>query len=186
MVATYVITSPPGPGLDPDAASYLGAAESLARGSGYRVPVADWAAADSTSALTHFPPGYPTAIAIPITLGVVPRQAARIVDAVAAFIEFAVVVALVASAAGELAALCLAAALLVMHPIAVIHLSVLSEPLYLACTVCALFAMVRLAEPSSDEHIAAAWVAGIASAAAMLVRYVGFSVCGAVALWILS
>jgi hypothetical protein len=185
MVTSLVITSGPGPGLDPDAASYLGAAESVARGSGYRVPVSDWTATDSTSALTHFPPGYPTAISLPIVLGASPRQAARIVDAIAAFIEFALVVGLVASVASLATAVCLAAALLVMHPIAVIHLSVLSEPLYLACTLCTLFAMVRLTEPPRGAHSAAAWVAGVASAAAMLVRYVGLSVCGAVAVWIL-
>ncbi|MFL5612735.1 MAG: hypothetical protein ACJ796_03655 [Gemmatimonadaceae bacterium] len=184
MVATFVITSPPGPGLDPDAASYLGAAEALAHGSGYRVPVSDWTSADSTSALTHFPPGYPTAMALPILLGAAPRQAARIVDGVAAFIEFAVVTWVVASVTGAITGLCLAAALLVMHPIAVIHLSVLSEPLYLACSLCALAAMVRLAESSSERHLAAALAAGIASASAMLVRYIGLSVCAAVALWI--
>src|SRR3982751_4064797 len=128
MGATYVITTPPGPGLDPDAASYLGAAQSLAKGTGYRVPVSDWTAADSTAKLTHFPPGYPTALALPIVLGATPRQAARIVNAVAAFLDFAAVVWLVGSVAGVLTGCGLAAALLVMHPIAVIHLSVLSEP----------------------------------------------------------
>lgn len=184
MVATFVITSPPGPGLDPDAASYLGAAETLARGSGYRVPVSDWASPDSTAALSHFPPGYPTAMALPVALGATPRQAARIVDGIAAFIELAVLTWIVASVTGAIAGLCFAAALLVMHPLAVIHLSVLSEPLYLACSACALFAMTRLVEGSRGRHVAAAWWAGIASAAAMLVRYVGVSVCAAVALWI--
>ena len=34
------VTDPPGPGLDPDAMQYMGAAESLVTGHGYRVPTA--------------------------------------------------------------------------------------------------------------------------------------------------
>src|SRR3979411_3104814 len=38
-----IITEPPGPGLDPDALQYMGAAESLAAHLEYRVPTAEWA-----------------------------------------------------------------------------------------------------------------------------------------------
>ena len=77
---TLAVTRPPALGLDPDAASYLGAAQSLAEGRGYRIPIADWATADSTSALSHFPPGYPTAIALPVAVGMTPMNAARAVN----------------------------------------------------------------------------------------------------------
>ena len=42
------LTDPPGPGLDPDAMSYLGAGASLAHGHGLRIPSAGWASADTT------------------------------------------------------------------------------------------------------------------------------------------
>ncbi|HEX5972669.1 MAG TPA: hypothetical protein VFY85_12135, partial [Gemmatimonadaceae bacterium] len=54
------VTDPPGPGLDPDALSYMGAAESLVARGTYRIPTAPWTSADSTSPLAHFPPGFST------------------------------------------------------------------------------------------------------------------------------
>ena len=60
------ITDPPGPGLDPDALAYMGAAESLAESGAYQIPTAKWASADSTAALAHFPPAYSTVLALQI------------------------------------------------------------------------------------------------------------------------
>src|SRR5690349_12158648 len=77
-------TDPPGPGLDPDAMQYMGAAESLARQGIYQIPSAPWWSADTVSALAHFPPGLPTALAIPVHFGMTPPQAARLVNALAA------------------------------------------------------------------------------------------------------
>jgi hypothetical protein len=181
-----IVTRSPGPGLDPDAASYLGAAQSLANGRGYRVPIADWASADSTSALSHFPPGYPTAIAVPVALGTTPAQGARFVNAAAAFIEVALAVWLVSHVAGALGGTALALALLVMQPFVEVHLSVLSEPLFLACMMGALAGMVKLAE-QDDERNRLTWIlaTGLAAAGALLVRFAGLSVGAAVVLWIL-
>src|SRR5665213_765452 len=47
------LTQPPGPGLDPDALAYLGAAKSLASGHGLRVPSSSWESADTTALLVH-------------------------------------------------------------------------------------------------------------------------------------
>ena len=46
-----VVTDPPGPGLDPDAMQYMGAAESLAAQGAYRIPSATWTSGDNTSPL---------------------------------------------------------------------------------------------------------------------------------------
>ena len=63
------VTDPPGPGLDPDAMAYMGAAESVAAHGDYRIPAGVWSGSDSTGALAHFPPGYSTLIALPVRLG---------------------------------------------------------------------------------------------------------------------
>ena len=106
------ITEPPGPGLDPDSMSYLGAAESLVRQGSLRIPMAEWSDPDSTSALRHFPPGFPIAIAIPVALGARPEQAARGVEAVSAFATVALAVWIVAAVAGSGAGALAGAALL--------------------------------------------------------------------------
>ena len=185
-IGVWLLTVPPGPGLDPDSASYLGAASALAHGRGYRIPISTWRTSDSTSALAHFPPGYPTAIAMPVTLGAAPTNAARAVNAAAAFVSIALATWFVASVAGIVAALGLTLALLVMHAFVIVHLSVLSEPMFLAGIVGALVAMYAFASASHERSrlVAAAW-SGLAAAVAVLVRYAGISVVIAVAVWTL-
>jgi len=183
---SLAITAPPGPGLDPDAASYLGAAESLARGHGYRVPIANWVTSDTTSALSHFPPGYPTAIALPIALGASPVNAARVTNAVSVFVDIALVTWLVASTAGIAAGIGLALTLMAMPAFVEVHLSVLSEPLFLSCITAALAAMVSAAQQAEERStLYRALLAGLAAAAAMLTRYAGAAVVAAVSLWML-
>lgn len=170
-----VITDPPGPGLDPDALSYLGAAESLAAHGTYREPMARWTSADSTEPLAHFPPGFPTALAVPIKLGMAPPQAARLVEAVSAFVTVTILVALVSAAASPVAGGLLALALFAMTSMHEVHASVLSEPLYLACMALVLAAMVRV--PSRPL------AAGIPAAIGAMTRYAGVSLVAAAMLW---
>jgi len=169
------ITVPPGPGLDPDALAYMGSAESFARLGEFRAPTARWWSADSTAALAHFPPGYATALAAPVKLGMDPMQGARLVQAVCAFVIVTTLVVLVSEAAAPVAAVLLATALFSMASMHEVHVSVLSEPLFLVLLVLAMFAMVR--------HPERPWLAGLAAALATLTRYAGISVVGAVALW---
>jgi 4-amino-4-deoxy-L-arabinose transferase-like glycosyltransferase len=181
---SFAITAPPGPGLDPDAASYLGAAQSLVRGRGYRIPISDWTTADTTSVLSHFPPGYPTAIAIPIALGVSPLNAARVINAVSVFVDVGLAMWLVASIAGMAAGIGLALALMAMPAFVEVHLSVLSEPLFLTCITAALAAMMSASQEADERSkLHRALLAGLAAAAAMLARYAGAAVVAAVALW---
>jgi 4-amino-4-deoxy-L-arabinose transferase-like glycosyltransferase len=180
------ITSSPGPGLDPDSASYLGAAESLAKSDGYRIPIADWLTRDSTSALAHFPPGYPTAIALMLRAGLPPMSAARAVNAAAVFVGIALTLWLVASVSGLTAGIAVTLALFAMPAFVEQHLSVLSEPLFLACIIGALGAMMSASRQSEErEVLKCAVIAGIAAALAMLTRYAGAAIVGAVALWML-
>lgn len=171
----FVITSPPGPGIDPDALQYMGAAQSVAARGEYRVPKAKWDSPDSTEALAHFPPGYPTALALPVRLGMAPTQAARFVQATAAFVTITTLVLLVSAAATPLTAVLLALALFAMTSMHEVHVSVLSEPLYLACMMLTLAAMVRA--PDRPLRL------GIPAALGVMTRYVGASLVGAAALW---
>ena len=68
----------------------------------------------------------------------------------------------------------MAVALLLARPIVFVHLSVLSEPLFLALLAATLLAMVKRTHPL---------VAGSYAVLAALVRYAGISVSGAVVLW---
>ena len=172
------VTDPPGPGLDPDALSYLGAAESVVAHGEYRIPTSSWPSADSTSPLAHFPPGYPTALAIPVRLGMVPPQAARLVNALAAFVTIATLVLLVGAATTTIAGVLLAVALFSMPAMLEVHLSVLSEPLFLACLALTLAAMVE----APDRPLRA----GIPAALGALTRYAGMALVVAVALWALA
>jgi hypothetical protein len=169
------ITDPPGPGLDPDALHYMGAAESVAKRLEYRVPTAEWASADSTSPLAHFPPGFSTALALPVRLGMTAPQAARLVEALAAAVAVTVLVLLVSGAATPLAGILLALALFATTALYVVHVSVLSEPLFLAWLALTLAAMTC----APDRPLRA----GIPAALAALTRYAGMSLVGAAVLW---
>jgi len=169
------ITDPPGPGIDPDALAYVGSAESFARHGQFRIPTAHWDSGDSTSALSHFPPGLPIAVAVPVRMGMDPVQGSRLVSATAAFVTVATLAFLVGEATAPLAGILLATALFGMSATYVVHVSVLSEPLFLAFLALTLAAMVR-----RDEK---PWLAGLWAALAALTRYAGISAVGAAALW---
>ena len=169
------ITDPPAPGLDPDAVAYLGNADALAHHGELRTPSAHWWDADSSSMLAHFPPGFAVATAVPVRLGMDPQQGARLVEALAAFVTTATLVLLVGDATAPLAGILLAVALFAMPSMHLVHVSVLSEPLFLALTALTLAAMVR--KPASPV------TAGVVAALGALVRYAGLALVGAVALW---
>jgi hypothetical protein len=172
--AVVAINDPPGPGIDPDSISYLGAAASVVQRGALRVPFAEWSSPDSTSPLSHFPPGYPLALAVPLALGAPPVQAARGVEAVAAFATVALGVWLVAGAAGGGAGVLAGVVLLASPSLAFDHWQILSEPLCLALLVLTVALMARGARP---------WTYGATAAAAGLVRYAGVSAVGAAVLW---
>lgn len=169
------LTDPPGPGLDPDAMSYLGAGASLAHGHGLRIPSAGWASADTTSPLAHFPPGFSLAIAAGVAAGAGPVNAARFIEAAAAAVTVAVIVLTAASTAGPIAGLAAGIILAVTPAIVIVHASVLSEPLFLA--LMALF-LWRSAQPRGTDaatHTRRALILGVIAAAAAMVRYAGLA-----------
>jgi len=178
FVAVLWITRVPGPGLDPDAMSYLGAAESFAVSGTLRIPVGTWDSPDGTEALGHFPPGFSLALAGPVALGADPIQTARILEAASAAAAAGMMVWM-ALAVGGPAAAALAGAILFITPgFALDHLRVLSEPLFLAFAALTLLLLWRA--PGRPL------VHGLVAAVASVVRYAGASLGGAAALWALS
>jgi hypothetical protein len=183
--AVAVVTAPPGPGLDPDAMSYLGAAESLVGRGAYRIPTASWAAADSTEPLVHFPPGFSTLIAAPVALGMRGIQAGRLVDCVSAFATAALVFLIVEMTAGVLAGVLAAVMLFATPAVLGVYMSVLSEPPFLVALLATLFAMLeqRRQPLGSRAYRLAVVGAGLAAGAAIMLRYAGVAVAGAAVLW---
>jgi len=113
-------------------------------------------------------------MAVPRALGAGSLLSARIVNALAAFVTAAVLFLLLERAAGIIAAIFGVVAVLVTTAIVGVHLSVLSEPLFLASLVLTLWAMVSTWRP---------FVAGIPAALAAMVRYAGVCAPTAVVLW---
>lgn len=173
----FRLTAPPGPGLDPDALSYLGAAESMVAHGTYRIPVAPWYSDSLTQPLAHFPPGFATTIAAPMTLGVDARLAARLVEALSAGAAAALLMLALWPAAGAWGATLGALAVVLTPHWVTVHLSVLSEPLFLAFVTLLLWSMTR--------HRRASALHGVIAALATMVRYAGLSLAGAAALWAL-
>ncbi len=170
-----VITSGAGPGLDPDSMAYVGAATSFAQHGTLRVPTSSWDDDDSTAALTVWPPGYSIAMAIPQKLGASRYMSSRIVMSAAAFVSATTLFILLEEAAGPLAGAAGVTGIFATPAINGVHLSVLSEPFFLACLALTLLAMVR--------HPRRPFLSGAAAAAAAMVRYAGFCAPVAVVLW---
>lgn len=173
----FISTRAPGPGLDPDSMAYTGAASSLVREGRLRVPTAPWDRSDSTSSLSLWPPGFPMAIALPVLAGVSPVQSARWINVAAAALSAAVILLLVADAVGPPAGV--AAVLIVFATQAVFdaHLSVLSEPLFIASMLLVLAVMIH----ARDRLL----LLGSLSALAVMIRYAGGCAPLAVVLWTL-
>ncbi len=174
---TLAATESPGPGLDPDAVSYVLSATTLVHSGTLLAPTYDWDSEDETVPLAHFPPGFPVAIAAGHALGMTTVQSARMVVALSALLTVATIAWLVADAVGLIGGL-LAGALVMITPALVdTHLAILSEPLFLACLALTVLAMTR----DRDRPL----IYGLFAAAACMVRYAGIAAPAAVVLWAL-
>jgi hypothetical protein len=170
--------SPLLPGVHGDSVEYMSAAESFAQRRTFEVPVADWSDTDSVSVLSHFPPGFPVLIALPLGGETSARAAALWVMAVSAGLA-ALVVTLLAAEVFGVATGALGTLLLLISPVCVrLHLAIWSEPTYLAVTALLLYAMVRRPRWS--------WCHGLLAVVGVAIRYVGIAGALAAALWALT
>ncbi|MDQ6717741.1 MAG: hypothetical protein M3Z17_05250, partial [Gemmatimonadota bacterium] len=142
FAGALAITSGYGPGLDPDSMAYVGAATSFAHGEGLRVPIGKWERSDSSVALTVWPPAFPVTMAIPQRLGVAPLTSARIVIALSAAATAALVILVLAEAVTAMSAAIGILIILATPSFVTVHLSVLSEPLFLVGMMLTLYGMV--------------------------------------------
>ena len=173
----FLATQSPGPGLDPDSMAYTGAATSLVEHGTLRVPTGEWDRADSTSALSLWPPGYPAAIAVPMQLGLSAVQSGRWINVVAAGVTALAVGALVASVVGTGGGLVAVLVVFATQAVFDVHLSVLSEPLFIALMLLTLTAMVL-----ARDRL---WLLAILATATVMVRYAGAAAPAAVVCWTL-
>ena len=157
--------------------AYLGAATSLVHQGSMRVPTAEWERADSTSALSLWPPGFPAAIALPVYFGASPVQAARWINITAAAVAAATVVLLISGQLGISAGVVGAAVIFATQAVFDTYLSVLSEPLFIALMLLTLFAMVY-----ARDHLI---LLSVLATATVMVRYAGASAPAAVVIWTL-
>ncbi len=174
----FCATRSPGPGLDPDAMAYTGAATSLVEHHTLRVPTGEWSRADSTSALSFWPPGYSAAIAVPMLGGASATQGGRIINVVAAALTALTLILLVSGAVGFPAGIITALVVFATPAVFDVHLSVLSEPLFITCLLFTLAAMVY----ARDRLV----LLGVVATLAVMVRYIGACAPAAVVLWTLS
>lgn len=167
--------SPLTPGMHADAVQYVSAARSFAESGAFRIPVASWRTPLTPTPLSHFPPGFPALIAVPISMGVQPITAALWIVALSAGVALALAFLLGARISGPWGGLLGALLLLVTPALLRLHLAVWSEPTYLALTLALLYAMAR-SPTRSGVH-------GLLAGAGLAVRYVGVAGTAAAALW---
>ena len=173
----FVSTRSPGPGLDPDAMAYMGAATSMVHQGRMRVPTAEWDRPDSTSTLSLWPPGFPAALALPISLGASPIQSARWINIISAAVIAGTIVLIVASPLGLWAGVIAAAIVFATPAVFDTNISVLSEPLFIALMLLLVAAMVH----ARDRLILLSALA----TAVVMVRYAGAAAPAAVVVWTL-
>lgn len=160
--------SPRLPGTHSDGVEYTTAAESLARDGSFTIPVTHWSDPDSTTVLSHYPPGFSLAIAAPMrVVGASTETALEWVMAAGAGLAVAVIF-WVASAAGGPWAAWLAALLVICTPaLAKLYVGVWSETLYLGVALLGVWALVAWPR----RHL----LHGILAAAGVAIRYVGIA-----------
>jgi hypothetical protein len=157
--------------------AYLGAATSLAQHGRLRVPTAEWDRPDSTSTLSLWPPGFPALMAMPVFLGVSPIQSARWINVLAAAVTAGCIVLILAGPLGIWAGVITATIVFATQAVFDTHISVLSEPLFIALMLLFLAAMIH----ARDRLM----LLSVLATAVVMVRYAGASAPAAAVIWTL-
>lgn len=142
-----------------------------------RVPTAEWNRTDSTSTLSLWPPGFPVAIALPVVLGASPVQSARWINILSAGVIAGTVVCIIAAPLGIWAGVIAAVVLFATQAVFDVHISVLSEPLFIAVMLLLLATMVY----ARDRLL----LLSVLATTAVMIRYAGAAAPVAAVLWTL-
>lgn len=181
---------------DPDGGAYIGVADQLRSGHGPTSPSTykydDFSPRAAVAfrgevPSTHFPPGYPATLASTSLVTGTTRDAARMVNVLAAFVNVLLLGVLAARMTAYRSIFAAAApVLLVMfvpdHLIfdgpgwLQIHLGVFSEPLFIALVTAVLLVATTAVTETSARRRSAMVVATGLSAAALLTRYAGIAI----------
>jgi hypothetical protein len=159
-------TSPPAPGITGDSFFYLASAHSLVADQTLRYPDWRWTAADSVQPMIRTTPGLSLALGGLMSLGASPMNAARIVQSVSAAVTVGLSTFMVGVLFGPVVGFLAGLSILALPPFHDVHVYVLTEPLFLAATACALWAL------SVRKNAA---LAGAFFLVAAVTRYVGVS-----------
>jgi hypothetical protein len=160
-----------------DVMFYLGTAETLAHGGGYRTPMGHWEdpVADSLTITSHYPPGFVLALAAPIALGLPPETAARLVRA-AGFAATVILATIIVAVVAGFPAGVLAGLFVLLSPFVVfVHTILFSEPLFLPLVLATLGLMTFY----PDRPL----LYGVAAGLGVGVRVIGIALTGAGMLW---
>lgn len=177
-----LVSTKSGPGINPDSVHFISTAEHLAQGKGYFADVSfyplDPLDLRSDIPYTHWPPLYPTLIAILIKMGMDSINAARYCS-IFFFAALVFPVFLIAYKITSSSLIAYLACILTTTLPSLVKWGsyVLTEPLYIFMSSLALLALLFFVSSSGSSPIAVLW-AGIFTAAATLARYVG------IALWL--
>jgi hypothetical protein len=156
-----------GPGISSDETAYLGLAHQLAAGRGFTEPFGDPGAR-----LERYGPGLPLVLAAADRAGVDPVVAGTVLAgvALAASVLLAAGLALRLGRGDRIAALAAGTLLLTSQGMLLWHGRILSEPLYVACLLLFLHALLGLLRGGARGLAVAA---GALAAAGVALRYVG-------------
>lgn len=161
-----------GPGITGDSVHYVMGAENLLAGNGY-------SRTDGSGKfvpITGFPPGFSIALTPFMLIGLDTFQAGRILNAILFGLNIALIGFMLHRYTGSMVYPLIGSALLLLsEDLLHIHSWVMSEGLYIALTMAAIWV---LAEFFDHDHRWQLWVSAILIAAAILTRYVGISLVG--------
>jgi len=180
--AVVLASASAGPGITPDSVIYLEAAHNLRQGQGLSAPT--WHAEAPIAPLTHYPPLLPVLLAGLSAIGLQASSAAVALNAVCQALSVFLLALLVRRATGLDWLGLLAGTFLALSPrLMDVHVSVLSEPPFLALTLLCLYLLIVYLQTRRR------WLLGpLAAAAAMavLARYVGVVVIATIGLSLLA
>lgn len=167
-------TTPQGLGLNDDSIAYIAAARSLMVGDGFREA---WLI--SNNPMTHFPPGFPSVLAlIGLVTGLDPLRGARVFNA----LLFGLNVGLTGwlgwrMTGSRLASLLVAIVTLSSSPLLYVHSRAMSEPLYIFLTLLSFLLLDLYFERSQGQsiHISLLIILGTVLGWAYLSRYAALS-----------
>jgi 4-amino-4-deoxy-L-arabinose transferase-like glycosyltransferase len=175
--ALLLYSTPKGLGINDDSIAYVAGARSLLSGSGYREI---WLV--SAGYVTHFPPGFPSALAlISVLTGIDPLRSARLLNGLLFALNTFLVGWLTLRMTGSRTTGILAALLFLLTPsLLSIHSNAMSEPLYVFFTL-VVFLLLDFYFHNRTKHASWLWLLGAGSwiGLAYLTRYAGLALLAA-------